>query len=87
VITTKANLLLEKIHNTKKRMPVILPREKERLWLEDHLEKDNIQSLLQPYNEAELESYPVSKIINKLGFNTSNPEVLREQEYPDLPDL
>jgi putative SOS response-associated peptidase YedK len=30
IITTKANSLLEKIHNTQKRMPVILPRDKER---------------------------------------------------------
>jgi putative SOS response-associated peptidase YedK len=87
VITTKANALLEKIHNTKKRMPVILPKDKERVWLEDHLDKDAVQSLLQPYNANEIEAYPVSKLINKLGLNTTNPEVLREQEYPGLPEI
>jgi putative SOS response-associated peptidase YedK len=87
VITTQANSLLEKIHNTKKRMPVIFPRDSEKVWLEDHLEKDEIQSLLRPYDAAEMEAYPVSKIINKLGFNTTNPEVLREQEYPGLAEI
>jgi putative SOS response-associated peptidase YedK len=84
IITTKANSLMEKIHNTKKRMPVILPREKERVWLGDQLERDQIQSLLQPYEASGMEAYPVSKIINKLGFNTMNPEVTNRQEYNEL---
>ena len=87
VITTKANPLLEKIHNTKKRMPVILPREQERIWLHNELERDKIQSLLQPYNPDEMEAYPVSKLVNKLGFNTTNPDVLKQQEYPNLPAI
>ncbi|MGE5604892.1 MAG: SOS response-associated peptidase, partial [Bacteroidota bacterium] len=33
ILTTDANPLMERIHNTKKRMPVILPREGEREWL------------------------------------------------------
>ena len=45
VITTKANPLLEKIHNTQKRMPVILETESERTWLQSDLERDKIQSL------------------------------------------
>jgi putative SOS response-associated peptidase YedK len=87
VITTRANSLLEKIHNTKKRMPVIFTRDNEKVWLEEHLEKDEIQSLLRPYDAAEMEAYPVSRSINKLGYNTTNPEVLREQEYPGLAEI
>ena len=33
IITTEANELMSKIHNTKKRMPVILPKENEFDWL------------------------------------------------------
>lgn len=55
--------------------------------LEEHLEKVNVDSLLPPYDPAQMEAYPVSKIINNLGFNTTNPEVLKEQKYPDLPEL
>jgi putative SOS response-associated peptidase YedK len=87
IITTKANPLLEKIHNTKKRMPVILPREKERLWLQDGLDRDTIESMLLPFNAEEMEAHPVSRLVNKLGFNTSNAEVLGRQEYIDLPEL
>lgn len=34
IITTEANPLMAEIHNTKKRMPVILKREDEQKWLE-----------------------------------------------------
>jgi putative SOS response-associated peptidase YedK len=85
MITTQANSLLEKIHNTKKRMPVILPREKEKLWLRPDLDKDTIQSMLVPYDTNEMEGYPVSKLVHQIGFNTTNPEVSEIQDYPDLP--
>jgi len=77
VLTTNANQLLEKIHNRQKRMPVILPRENERTWLQNDLERGEIQALLQPYNTDEMEAYPVSGMVNKLGLNTDNPEVAR----------
>ena len=35
MITTQANELMSKIHNTKKRMPVILPPDYETHWLND----------------------------------------------------
>jgi putative SOS response-associated peptidase YedK len=87
IITTTANALLEKIHNTQKRMPVILPRAAERSWLDGSPYKDSAQSLLRPYNPDEMEAYPVSKIVNRLGFNTTDAEVLKEQQYPELPPL
>jgi putative SOS response-associated peptidase YedK len=78
---------LEKVHNTKKRTPVILPGDRENSWLDPDLEKDSLQALLQPYDPAEMEAYPVSRIINKLGLKISNPEVLGKRDYPDLSPL
>jgi putative SOS response-associated peptidase YedK len=87
IITVKANSLLEKVHNTKKRMPAILPPEKERGWIKGIVDRDSIQSWLAPYQADEMEAYPVSRLVNKLGFNTEHPDVLRRLDYPDLPDL
>ncbi len=87
VITTRANSLLEQIHNTKKRMPVILPRDREKQWLDPQLDKETAASFLVPYPAEELEAYTVSKGVSRLGFNTEHPEVLREHEYPELPAL
>lgn len=86
IITTEANELLAKIHNTKKRMPVILNRSDEKKWLKPDLDNVEIQKLLVPCPAAQLEAYPVTGIVNKLGFNTTDPNVLEQKEYPDLPD-
>jgi putative SOS response-associated peptidase YedK len=87
IITTKANALLEKIHNTNKRMPVILPPDSEMNWLDHGLDKGALQALLQPYDAALMEAYPVSKMVNRLGFNTTDSSVLQPQQYPELPPL
>jgi putative SOS response-associated peptidase YedK len=87
LMTTKANRLKEKIHNTQKRMPVILSGENERTWLQNDLERDNIQSFLQPYDPGEMEAYPVPRLVNKLGYNTENPEFMARQKYPDLTEI
>jgi putative SOS response-associated peptidase YedK len=48
IITTRANPLLERIHNTRKRMPVILKREEERKYLEKDLGAGEIDAILKP---------------------------------------
>ena len=40
IITTRANLLLERIHNTRKGMPVMLRQEDEARRLEEHLDAE-----------------------------------------------
>ena len=87
VITTQANSLLEKIHNTRKRMPVMLQREKERVWLEENLDEQRIQSMLSPYDVKDMEAYPITKEIYKLGYNTRNNKVLDMYHFSDLPEL
>ena len=86
VITTEANSLLAIIHNTKKRMPVILPKEAERKWLENQ-DTAVVNSLLRPYDAGEMEAYTVSKAVSKSGFNISDPGVLNIKDYPELPEL
>ena len=61
IVTTDANEIVKPVHD---RMPVILPKEKERLWLEEQ-NPQLLQSLLQPYPGDDLEFYPVSGLINK----------------------
>ncbi|PIP55136.1 MAG: hypothetical protein COX07_01530 [Bacteroidetes bacterium CG23_combo_of_CG06-09_8_20_14_all_32_9] len=62
ILTTTANPLMEKIHNTKKRMPVILASELETEWLSQTLTNDNILALCQPYNENLMQAHTVSKL-------------------------
>lgn len=62
IITTGPNALMEEIHN---RMPVIINEASRELWLtQDDKFLDDIQNLLVPYPEDEMEAYPVSTKVN-----------------------
>ena len=60
IITTRANSLIEKIHD---RMPVILKREDEKKWLGSPYEKE-LLDLLLPFPSDQMKTYPVSKKVN-----------------------
>lgn len=79
IITTGANPLMAYIHNSKMRMPVIIPRDKEDMWLFPSLSKVEIQSLLQPYPTNDMEAYPVTRDLLKLApDNPQNIEPIGE---------
>ena len=80
IITTQANPLLAVIHNTKKRMPVILRPEGERKWLSD-IPLEETVSLLTPYDEKAMEAHTVSKLITTRGMPTNVPEVMSPFQY------
>ena len=84
VITTKANPLMELIHNKKKRMPVILPKEHEREWIDGSLSKQDAESLLVPFDEQLMEAYTISRLITSPGRNPNVPEVSEPFLYPEL---
>lgn len=55
IITTSPNKLVEQIHN---RMPVIIPAEKQSLWLDNvKFEKAELTSLFEPYPDHEMEMH------------------------------
>jgi putative SOS response-associated peptidase YedK len=83
VITTNANPLMELIHNTKKRMPVILSKNDEQIWLTTY-KKDEVESLLAPYDDNDMEAYTISRLITIKLRNPNVPEVLKPFTYPDL---
>ena len=84
IITTRANNLMEKIHNTKKRMPVILKKEVEKNWLREDLSTDEIRIFLEPYDDIEMKAHAVSRLISTKGANTNTPNVMKRYEYQEL---
>lgn len=85
VLTTRANPLLEKIHNSKKRMPVILPRKFEMDWLNPNLHKEDVLALCEPIDDASLEAYTISKMItDRKVDNKDTPAICQEFDYPEL---
>lgn len=86
VLTTRANPLMEKIHNNKKRMPVILPRQYEKDWLNPNLTKDDVLALCKPLEDKNLEGYTISKLITNKKEETDVPQVLEPQSYVEVAD-
>lgn len=85
IITTPANALLEKIHNTKKRMPLVLTKEQVNQWLDPALNREQIEAIMQPCNEDLLSSHTISRLINQFKFKETNvPEIVNKVEYPEL---
>ena len=84
VLTTKANEMMGTIHNSKKRMPVILPREYEKDWLNPNLTKDDVLALCQPIDDNRMAAHTISRRITSKTEETNVPEVLHAQEYQEL---
>ena len=87
ILTTDANPLMEQIHNTKKRMPVILPREQELDWLKDGLNREEIAALTRPLDEALMGAHPISKLINSRSSNRNVAAIQEAYDYLELSDL
>jgi putative SOS response-associated peptidase YedK len=72
IVTTDANDLLRPIHD---RMPAIIPKDKEDLWLNPKIkEKEVLMPLLTPYLSEKMEFYEVSSIVNKP--ENDSPEII-----------
>jgi putative SOS response-associated peptidase YedK len=75
------------IHNSKLRMPVILPREYEKDWLNPNLTKEDVLALCQPIADKLMGAHTISKRITSKKEETNVPEVLDVQDYEELGKL
>jgi len=75
IITTSPNDLMKNIHL---RMPVILEKKDEQLWINDS-DPEILKSLLKPFPASSMTAYPISKLVNSPA--NDNPEILNPVEY------
>jgi putative SOS response-associated peptidase YedK len=69
IITTEANELVRHVHD---RMPVILTKEAENIWLDRAVEDPaELKKWLVPYSAEEMEMYPVSTLVNSPKIDNS----------------
>jgi len=87
ILTTDANPMLAKIHNIKKRMPVIIPPQLYQKWLAPDLTKEEISSFFVPYPEKEMRNHTISKLITSRTENSNVPEVAVPFTFPELAAL
>lgn len=87
VITTAANPLMEKIHNLKKRMPLIISARDESAWINPTLSNEEVSALIKPYPEAEMKAFTVSNALNRVVQERNLPELTVEVAYPELESI
>lgn len=78
IITTDANDLMAEIHNSKKRMPVVLRAEDEKKWLDLSLPEDVTLEMLKPCPSDSLKAHTVSPLINDRNASKNTPEIIKE---------
>ena len=72
IITTVPNSIMEPIHN---RMPVILPKELEEVWISPGQEDTGLlREMLLPYDPGLMKTYRVSTLVN--SPKNDGPEVI-----------
>lgn len=69
VVTCEANQIMSEIHNSKRRMPVLLDKKGREIWLND---PKNSDQLLKPSPESWISAHPVDgKILKSAHHNTA----------------
>jgi putative SOS response-associated peptidase YedK len=81
VLTTKANAILDYVHNNKKRMPVFISKENEKAWLNRGLNKDDVLDLCQPFQDTTMRAYTISKLLTTKNVNSNVADVLKPMNY------
>ncbi len=83
ILTREANALMAEIHNTKKRMPVVLSEEMEDFWIDPEKSSQEVLQNVQQPIDGLLKAHTISDRINKRGTDISNENILNEVEYPE----
>lgn len=80
IITSPPNDLVKEYHD---RMAVVLPKEKEPLWLQEDASASELENLLQPISPKKMEVYPVPAAMGSPSFEC--PEAIRPDQQGLFP--
>lgn len=81
IITTEANELMSKIHNKKRRMPLILDEKSEIKWIKGDLGSQEIMELMQTLPDGFLQGITIDKRLSSPKFMRNVPEITDEYQY------
>jgi len=87
IITSRANKLLEEIHNTKKRMPVILGEEEKDTWLSASSSEAELDEVLEPFPDESIDAHTIGPLIGNQAANRNKPELILPYDYPEQSSL
>jgi putative SOS response-associated peptidase YedK len=81
IITTDANEMMAEIHNSRKRMPVILGRAEEKRWIDVSTTIFEATEMLKPCSSQILKAHTISPLINDRNANRNSPELIEPFNY------
>jgi len=81
ILTTDANEMMAGIHNSAKRMPVILDKPSETSWLSQSISPADAMSLLKPCPVEILKAHTIGPLVNDRSANRNLPEVISPYKY------
>jgi putative SOS response-associated peptidase YedK len=81
IVTCDANDLMAIVHNSKKRMPVILEKSTEDEWLDLTISQNEALQLLKPCPSELLVAYTISDLINKKTSERNSSEVIKPYNW------
>jgi putative SOS response-associated peptidase YedK len=77
IVTTDANEMMAVIHNSKKRMPVILDRSTEFKWIDLSISHTEAMDLLKPCPSEVLTAHTISNLVNDRTSDRNTPDVIK----------
>ena len=85
ILTTEANEFFAKIHNKKKRMPLILDELYFEDWLDTGITNQEINEImLTGLNKKQFKAHPVSRNLYKKGVDTNKPCIIEPVQKDTL---
>lgn len=85
ILTKEASPLFAKIHNVKKRQPVILDANLISNWLSPELKQEDIKELVNSnYPENKLDAYSISKDLFSPKVDSNVDTIIKKMTYPEL---
>ncbi len=76
IITTDANEMMARIHNSKKRMPAVIEKGMEHLWLDLRTDSDALKRVIGSYGEDILSAHTISDLVNSKNTDRNSAEII-----------
>lgn len=88
IVTKEANPFMAEIHNSKKRMPLILDKSLERDWLNASFSQSSIEELIKEgFTKEQFEAYTVSRDVTNSRVKSDRKDILEPFYYTELNTL
>lgn len=81
VLTGEANELMTDIHNSAKRMPLMMDSRNIDAWIDPALPKSGIVELMQPCDDTDMSAYTVSRSLSNPKVNSNVPDITSPVDY------